>query len=110
MLLVPETSIREGLLIAKREANSSLLQAEFNEQIIAAVYNLGKKYNIDMEHAEYVKTSLFLFDSMKDELGLEAEERLLLEIAALYTTLGFIRPQTTTSTANTLSCSQTFLV
>ena len=64
MLLVPETSIREGLLIAKREANSSLLQAEFNEQIIAAVYNLGKKYNIDMEHAEYVKkTSLFLFDS-----------------------------------------------
>ncbi|HOF11869.1 MAG TPA: HD domain-containing protein [Treponemataceae bacterium] len=95
MLLVPETSIREGLLIAKREANSSLLQAEFNEQIIAAVYNLGKKYNIDMEHAEYVKkTSLFLFDSMKDELGLEAEERLLLEIAALLHDIGaFIRPQ-----------------
>ena len=93
MLLVPETSIREGLLIAKREANSSLLQAEFNEQIIAAVYNLGKKYNIDMEHAEYVKkTSLFLFDSMKDELGLEARALALRNCSSLTRHWGLYSP------------------
>ena len=94
-ILVPETSLREGLLISKREANSSLVQAEFNEQVIAAVYNLGKKYNIDMAHANFVKdTSLFLFDSLKDELGLKNEERFLLEIAAVLHDVGsFIRQQ-----------------
>ena len=97
-ILVPETSLMEGILISHRDIKD--VRKEFHPQILASARNLLRKYHGDERHANYVrKMSLKLFDSLKDELGLEREfensgndSRTLLEIAALLHDIGtFIR-------------------
>jgi len=91
-IIVSDTSIREGLLLSKLSAQSTL-QADFASQIIASALNIGRKYRIDENHAQYVrKTALFIYDKMETELGLDKEARLLLEVAAILHDIGmFIR-------------------
>ncbi len=98
-LLVPETNLRDGIIISKKmllqNANSQTdVQQEFYEQIMASALNLLRKYHGDENHAKYVKMMCSkFFDSLKDELGLHNKAKMLLEIAALLHDIGtFIRP------------------
>ncbi|MBQ2314117.1 MAG: HD domain-containing protein [Treponema sp.] len=92
-IIVPETSIREGVLISRMMEPGSGLQDEFAGQITASARTLLRKYQGDEKHAEYVREiSLRLYDAMEQELGLDARVRMLLEVSALLHDIGmFIR-------------------
>ncbi len=94
-ILVPETSIREGLLLSIDESLRSQIEEDFTQQIAAGAFSLLRKYQGDEEHAEYVKNaSLRIYDSMQDELGLDSRDRSLLEVSAILHDVGmFIKPE-----------------
>ena len=88
-VLVPETSLREGILLASSGMANSELQQEFESQIIASAATLLRKYNGDEHHAEYVRNiCLKLYDSLEDELGLDDFSRTLLEVSAILHDIG----------------------
>ena len=92
-VVVPNISIREGVLITLASGVDQDLQEEFNSQIIASAISLGRRYHYDEEHSRHVtKLSLILFDALKNEHGLDRRARLLLEVAAILHDIGmFIR-------------------
>ncbi|TCW61683.1 HD domain-containing protein [Treponema sp. J25] len=92
-VIVPNASIREGMLITLASGIESDLQEEFFSQIIASAINLGRKYRFDEEHARHVRMlALRLFDELRPIHGLERRSRLFLEIGALLHDIGmFIR-------------------
>lgn len=92
-IIVPETNIRDGLIISKTAAPSEELQSEFKSQITASAMNLLHKYRGDERHAEYVRRmSLWIYDTLKDEIALGDRSRLLLEVSAILHDIGmFIR-------------------
>jgi exopolyphosphatase / guanosine-5'-triphosphate,3'-diphosphate pyrophosphatase len=92
-IIVPETNIRDGLIISKTAEPGEELQQEFNSQITASAMNLLRKYRGDEKHAEYVrKTSLKIYDLLRNEIGLGDRARLLLEVSAILHDVGmFIR-------------------
>lgn len=88
-ILVPDTTIREGVLVSKFSAPSAEIHDEFTSQIIASAYNLGKKYHFDEAHAEFVRiTALKLYNAIKGELGLDDSARMLLEVASILHDVG----------------------
>jgi exopolyphosphatase/guanosine-5'-triphosphate,3'-diphosphate pyrophosphatase len=88
-LIVPEVSIREGLLISLSRDPSGRIQDEFCSQITASAVNLGRKLNFDEQHAHNVSTlATQLFDQLQADHGLNRHHRLLLEIAALLHDVG----------------------
>ena len=92
-IIVPETNIRDGLIISKITAPNQELIEEFHQQITASALALLRKYHGDEKHAEYVRAvSLMIYDALKDEIALDDRSRLLLGIAALLHDIGiFIR-------------------
>ncbi len=92
-ILVPHTSIREGLIASRLLQPDVKLQDDFRLQVTASALSLARKYKADEKHAEYVSMiSLKLFDALKAELGLEERSRMLLEVAAILHDIGmFIR-------------------
>ncbi len=92
-IIVPDTTIRDGIIISKQLGPYENIQQEFYSQIIASAFNLLHKYNGDVKHAEYVrKASCILFDSLKKEIALDYKARTLLELAAILHDIGtFIR-------------------
>lgn len=92
-IVVPNVSIREGLLINLASGVDPELQEEFFTQVIASAVSLGRKYRFDEEHARHVtKLALVLFDELRAEHGMDRRCRLLLEVAALLHDIGmFIR-------------------
>jgi exopolyphosphatase/guanosine-5'-triphosphate,3'-diphosphate pyrophosphatase len=88
-VVVPDVSIREGLLIDLAFGVDSELQEEFFSQIIASAANLGRKYHFDEEHNRLVADlSLEIFDALTHEHGMNRRERMLLEVAALLHDIG----------------------
>ncbi len=94
-IIVPETSIREGVIISRTVTPSALLQQEFDEQIIASATTLLRKYQGDEKHAQYVRSmSLRIYDALQNEMGFDNHVRLLLEISAILHDIGmFIRAE-----------------
>jgi exopolyphosphatase/guanosine-5'-triphosphate,3'-diphosphate pyrophosphatase len=92
-LIVPEVSIREGVLVNFALGTNPEMEREFYEQVIASAYNLGKKYHFDESHAAHVaKLSLSLFDQFREDHGMTRHDRMLLETAAILHDIGnFIR-------------------
>jgi exopolyphosphatase/guanosine-5'-triphosphate,3'-diphosphate pyrophosphatase len=92
-IVVPNVSIREGLLINLTSQVGSELQDEFFSQIIASSMNLGRKYHYDEAHNRHVaKLALDIFDALVNEHGMDARDRMLLEVAATLHDIGmFIR-------------------
>ena len=92
-VIVPDVSLREGLLIDLALGVDPELQEEFFSQIIASAANLGRKYHYDEAHNRYVANlCLFLFDALSHEHGMNRRERMMLEVAALLHDIGmFIR-------------------
>jgi exopolyphosphatase/guanosine-5'-triphosphate,3'-diphosphate pyrophosphatase len=92
-VLVPNASIREGLLVSLLRGIDPELQEEFFSQIIASAINLGRKYHFDEAHGRHVtQLALALFDDLHTIHGLDRRDRLLLEVAALLHDIGmFVR-------------------
>ncbi|MDR3303683.1 MAG: HD domain-containing protein [Treponema sp.] len=88
-IVVPDVTIREGLLIDLALGVDQALHDEFCSQIIASAANLGKKYHYDEAHSRAVANlALMLFDALVHEHGMGARERRLLEVAAMLHDIG----------------------
>lgn len=88
-ILVPNTNTREGLILSGIQQPNQQLQENFAAQITASAWNLAQKYRADINHAECVRhIALRLFDSLKEELGLQEETRIILEVAAILHDIG----------------------
>lgn len=92
-IIVTDTNIREGLILSMISNSEAESQQSFLYQVIASAKNLGKKYKYDELHARNVcKTALKIYDTMKEEIGLNPHNRQLLEIASILHDIGmFIR-------------------
>ena len=93
-LIVPDVSIREGVLLNFVVGNREAMRVEFAEQVINSTLGLGRKFHFDEHHGTHVaKLALSLFDQFADEHGVDAHGRLLLEVAGIIHEIGnFIRP------------------
>lgn len=88
-LIVPDVSIREGLLLSLALEPDPKIQEEFKSQVIASAASLGKKYHFDGAHARHVTNlALSLFDQLQESHGLDRFCRLLLEVAGLVHDIG----------------------
>lgn len=88
-MIVPFVSIRDGVLQALAEGGREAMRREFRAQIVASARSLGDKYHYDARHAQQVcELSLQLFDGLRDEHGMDDQDRLLLEVAALVHDIG----------------------
>ncbi len=88
-LIVPGTSIREGVLISLTLGPDPQVRERFNAQVAASATALGRKFHIDEEHGLHVsELACSLFDQLEDEHGLSRHYRLLLEIAAVLHDIG----------------------
>ncbi len=89
-LIVPDVSIREGVLLDFTIDPGHGIRKEFVRQVSGAALALGRKYRFDEAHATAVThLALQLFDQLKDEHGLTDHARLLLEVAALTHDIGY---------------------
>jgi exopolyphosphatase/guanosine-5'-triphosphate,3'-diphosphate pyrophosphatase len=88
-IVVPNVSIREGMLITLASGVDPELQEEFFTQVIASAVSLGRKYRFDEEHSLHVtRLALILFDALTAEHGLDRRARLLLEVAGILHDIG----------------------
>jgi exopolyphosphatase/guanosine-5'-triphosphate,3'-diphosphate pyrophosphatase len=88
-MVVPNVSIRDGVLLGLSEGNAAPLEQEFHEQITASALSLGRKYSFDEQHARHTANlALKLFDQLRDDHGLDDQCYLLLEVAALLHEVG----------------------
>jgi exopolyphosphatase/guanosine-5'-triphosphate,3'-diphosphate pyrophosphatase len=88
-LVVPQVSIREGMLIDLAQGVDPELQEEFFSQIIASAANLGRRYHYDEAHNRHVADlCMVLFDALAREHGMNRRERMMLETAALLHDIG----------------------
>ncbi len=92
-MIVPDVSIREGVLMTFALGSSRMVETQFYSQVIESALSIGRKYHFDEQHARHVaKLALELFDQMTEEHGLDEHARLLLEVACLLHDIGnFIR-------------------
>ncbi|MDR3343172.1 MAG: HD domain-containing protein [Treponema sp.] len=88
-VVVPQVSIREGLLIDLALGVDPELQEEFFSQIIASAVNLGRKYHYDEAHNRHVAgLCMVIFDALVHEHGMNRRERMMLEVAAILHDIG----------------------
>ena len=93
-LIVPQVSIRDGVLLSLVEAPSEAIHGEFDTQVLASANSIGQRYQFDSEHSRHVaKLSLSLFDQLTNEHGLDSHDRLLLQVSAILHDIGtFVKP------------------
>jgi len=91
-ITVPPASLRDGLLAdmaAPPGAGGPGSLADFSRQVLASAEALGEKYRHDAVHARAVAhLAGRLFDELQAEHGLDARDRLLLEVAAVLHNIG----------------------
>lgn len=88
-IIVPETSIRDGLIISKTEEQGKGLHEEFHQQTIASAFSLLRKYHGDEIHAKRVREYCIKFyNFLEDELSLDNRALLLLEVSAILHDIG----------------------
>ncbi|MFT5128929.1 MAG: exopolyphosphatase/guanosine-5'-triphosphate,3'-diphosphate pyrophosphatase [Rhodothermales bacterium] len=88
-LLVPDVSIREGVLIDISHGGRGGIRRKLRNQVIASALNLGRKFRFGERHGVHVASvCIQLFDALVDEHGLGDHERLLLEVAAILHEIG----------------------
>ena len=92
-LVVPNVSIREGLLLAIAGGKKEEIEDEIRKQALASALNLARRYRFDEEHGRHVAANaLALFDGLENLHGMGDKERTLLEAASLlHDTGAFIR-------------------
>lgn len=88
-ILVPDVSLRAGLLVAMAGASAEPALSDFDQQVVANARALGEKYRYDAAHAEVVaRLADRLFDDLSAEHALGRHDRLLLRVAALLHDVG----------------------
>ena len=92
-VVVPNVSIREGMLIDLALGVDSSLQEDFFSQIMASAVNLGRRFHFDEAHSRHVaELCMVLFEALVREHGMSRREQMMLEVAALLHDIGtFIR-------------------
>ncbi|MEX2443394.1 MAG: Ppx/GppA phosphatase family protein [Alkalispirochaeta sp.] len=92
-LIVPDVSIREGVLINFAVGRRGPMRQEFAEQVINSTVGLGRKFHFDETHGMHVaQLAVSLFDQFAEDHGMDEHARLLLEVAAIIHDIGnFIR-------------------
>lgn len=87
-VIVPELSIREGVLLSAALADEES-RREFERQTIASALSVARKYHAEDPHVRHVtRLALVLFDLLAADHGLGHRERLLLNVAALLHEVG----------------------
>ncbi|AEJ62514.1 Ppx/GppA phosphatase [Spirochaeta thermophila DSM 6578] len=94
-LIVPDVSIREGVLVGMALGSEVEREQEFYPQIIASAENLARKFSSDLSHALFVRDlALTLFDALSSLHGMDSHDRLVLEVAAILHDVGrFVHPE-----------------
>jgi exopolyphosphatase/guanosine-5'-triphosphate,3'-diphosphate pyrophosphatase len=90
-ITVPQASLRAGLLVdlAGTGATDATGFAELARQVLASAEALAEKYRYDAAHSKKVAfLATRLFDELKNEHGLIARDRILLEVSALLHDIG----------------------
>ena len=88
-VVVPNVSIREGLLLSASLGPDEGIEAEMRGQVVASAASLGRKFHYDEAHARHVADlSLAIYDALVREHGLGGRERLLMEVAGLLHDIG----------------------
>jgi exopolyphosphatase/guanosine-5'-triphosphate,3'-diphosphate pyrophosphatase len=88
-VVVPNVSIREGLLLSTSLGPDAGIATEMRAQVVASAAALGRKVHYDESHARHVADlSLAIFDALVREHGLGSHERLLLEVGSLLHDVG----------------------
>jgi exopolyphosphatase/guanosine-5'-triphosphate,3'-diphosphate pyrophosphatase len=88
-ITVSNASLRHGLIVDLARSEAGLGIEVFSRQVLASANAVGEKYNYDAKHARNIANlALRLFDELKSEHGLDARDRLLLEVAALLHDIG----------------------
>ncbi len=93
-LMIPKTGLRDGVLYdLYAQSSSSPLTPSIQrnlKQIRSYALELGRRYSFDESHAHHaVRLSLQIFDQTRSLHQLGAEERALLEVAALLHDIGY---------------------
>lgn len=93
-VIVPMTSIRDGLVLEIAQLYSGYKRTDVAKQVLNSARHLGARYQYDKTHAQCVAAiSVKIFDLLKQDHGMGAKERLLLEVSALLHDIGsFISP------------------
>jgi len=88
-VIVSDASLRTGVLLDYAMAGGRLATEEFERQVLASAESVGQKFRFDRAHGRHVSMlATLLFDQIRDEHGLGARERLLLQVAALLHDVG----------------------
>ena len=88
-ITVSDATLRHGLIFDLARSEGGLGLEVFSRQVLASANSVGEKYGYDAKHARHIANlSIRLFDELKAEHGLDARERLLLEVAALLHDIG----------------------
>ena len=86
---VSSATLRHGLISDLARSEGGLGIESFSRQVLASACAVGEKYNYDARHARHIANlALRLFDELKAEHGLDARDRLLLEVAAILHDIG----------------------
>ncbi len=88
-LIVPDVSIREGVLISFALGSDWAVERQFYSQVVASARNLARRYHYDEPHSAHVaELALSLFDQLKSEHALDRHARMLLEVSAIVHDIG----------------------
>jgi exopolyphosphatase/guanosine-5'-triphosphate,3'-diphosphate pyrophosphatase len=88
-VVVPEATLRAGLLLDMQRSDEGQGIEDFSRQVLASAEALGERYRYDVRHAKQVAAlAVSLFDELRSEHGLQARDRLRLEVAALLHDIG----------------------
>jgi exopolyphosphatase/guanosine-5'-triphosphate,3'-diphosphate pyrophosphatase len=92
-LIVPDVSIREGMLVSFALGTAKDVEQQLYGQVITSAMSIGRKYHSDEKHALHVRNlALSFFDQFQAEHGLDGHSRLLMEVAAILHDIGnFVR-------------------
>lgn len=90
LVLVPRTGLRDGLLSEVAAGHLSAFRAvDHRETVLAGCGALLRKYGIEEGHSKRVRDLVLqLFDQTRELHALDAEDRILLEAAALLHDIG----------------------
>ena len=90
-MFVARVSIREGVLLRRGAAPSGRAPGELRAQVTANAVSVGRRYRFDERHArQAARLACRLFDALREEHGLDADCRLLLEVSAILHDIGMV--------------------
>ena len=88
-LIVPDVSIREGVLISYALGSEWAVERQFYGQVVASAHSLARRYSFDEAHALHVtELSLSIFDQLTEEHAMDRRARLLLEVSGILHDIG----------------------